>query len=256
MINSQIKQDLQKLYPGKAILENKNANGKVTEILCEIEPTTKHPEYSLAIAVIDSNTPHYHKITTETYEVTKGTLTLFIDGVEHILQKGDTITIKPKQMHYATGNEAWIKVYSKPGWSSDDHILITETNIGAGGLVKNIEGEFLIVLQEGNVWSLPKGRQKPNETLIETAFRKVYEETGLDKTNLILKKYLGKYYRIQFDSPNTLKEINIYLFETTLQKVSPQHDDVLKVEWVSTKELIKRLTFPKDKLFIQNLNLQ
>ena len=50
--------ELKKKYPGKKILQN---GDPVSEILCEVESTNKHKEYSLAVAVIDRSLPHFHK---------------------------------------------------------------------------------------------------------------------------------------------------------------------------------------------------
>ena len=64
------KQQLATKYPNTAIFENK-VDGVVAEILCEVEPTSNHQEYSFAIAVIDKSIPHYHKEIIETYKVIK-----------------------------------------------------------------------------------------------------------------------------------------------------------------------------------------
>lgn len=119
---NQIINELSKKYPGKKIIRNKEDNP--TEIICEIDPAIKHPERSFVIAVIDKSEPHYHKETTETYEVAEGELMINRDGKEYKLKKGDKLTIKPEEVHYAIGNETWVKVYSKPGWIPGDHILI------------------------------------------------------------------------------------------------------------------------------------
>lgn len=109
-------------YPLKKIIKNNDNNP--TEIICEIDPTEKHPEYDVAIAVIDQSIPHYHKKTTEIYEVLKGELVLTLDGKEALLKKGDKATIKSNTIHSAKGKETWVKAYSKPGWVFKDHILV------------------------------------------------------------------------------------------------------------------------------------
>jgi len=111
---------LKKKYTGKKIIKNDPENP--TEILCEVEPTTDHPEYSLAISVIDKSKPHVHQKTQETYKVIKGSLDLYIDGQEHQLKEGEQITIQPGQKHWAKGDETWIECYSEPGWTLKDHI--------------------------------------------------------------------------------------------------------------------------------------
>ena len=54
---------LQKKYPGKKIIKNDGNNP--TEILCEVEPSENHPEYSITVSVIDKSIPHSHKKTKE-----------------------------------------------------------------------------------------------------------------------------------------------------------------------------------------------
>ncbi|PIY69093.1 hypothetical protein COY90_02490 [Candidatus Roizmanbacteria bacterium CG_4_10_14_0_8_um_filter_39_9] len=119
--------ELKKTYPGKKILLNSKDN--LTEILCEIEPASLHPDYSVAVAVIDESVPHYHTNTTETYEVLRGALDLTIGDTTIHLKQGGTCTIQPEELHKATGSETWVKVTSKPGWIPQDHRKVKEKNI-------------------------------------------------------------------------------------------------------------------------------
>lgn len=112
---------LQKEYPGKFIIQNHPTDP--TEIICEIEPTSQHSEYSVAIAVIDHSIPHYHVKTTEIYEVIRGSLKLTVDDTEHILKEGGLFTIDPGQKHFAEGNETWVRVTSHPGWTKEGHFF-------------------------------------------------------------------------------------------------------------------------------------
>lgn len=112
---------LQEKYPGKKIIKNDEDN--TTEILCEVDPSSDHHQYSLAIAVIDKSAPHTHKKSKETYKVTKGKLALYINGKKHELSEGEKLVIKPGQTHWAEGDETWIECYSEPGWTFEDHIL-------------------------------------------------------------------------------------------------------------------------------------
>lgn len=115
-------EELKSTYPGKRIVLNDR--NQCTEILCEVEPSSAHPTFSKAIAVVDKTKPHFHNLTTETYEVIKGTLTLSIDGISREMKVGDTVTITPCQVHEATGNETWISCISKPGWKQSDHHIV------------------------------------------------------------------------------------------------------------------------------------
>lgn len=112
----------QEQYPGKNVV--KLPPDKPTEIICELEPSSEHPEYSIAIAAVGSSKPHYHKKTTEFYEVIRGGLTLIVDDESVELKVGDTYTVKPEQIHHAKGSFTLVKVTSRPGWTPDDHILV------------------------------------------------------------------------------------------------------------------------------------
>lgn len=113
---------LKQMCPGKKIM--KFPDSSPSEILCEQDPTDHHESYSIAIAVIDKSAPHKHVLATEVYEIIKGTLTLHVDGKKHLLKEGEQFTILPGTVHYAEGDETWVKVLSKPGWKATDHILI------------------------------------------------------------------------------------------------------------------------------------
>jgi quercetin dioxygenase-like cupin family protein len=118
MNTQKVTDELRRKYSGKSIIIN-----EPEEILCEIEPTEKHPEKSLAMVVVGRSKPHFHKVTTETYEVISGELTVKVDGKKYILKKGEKLTLKPGQVHSAVGNETWFLTSSIPGWTPADHFL-------------------------------------------------------------------------------------------------------------------------------------
>ena len=95
MDSKRVIEELEKKYPNKKIIKNDENNP--TEILCEVEPSTNHSEYSLAVAVIDKNFPHVHKNSEEIYKVIKGKLVLFVDDKKHELEKGEKLVIKTGQ---------------------------------------------------------------------------------------------------------------------------------------------------------------
>lgn len=121
MNTNKVLDELKKKYPGKKIIKNNKDNP--TEILCEVDPSIDHPNYSLVVAVIGKSLPHTHKKSKETYKIIKGKLSLFIDNVKYELKEGEKMTISPGQTHWAEGNETWIECDSEPGWTFDDHVL-------------------------------------------------------------------------------------------------------------------------------------
>lgn len=108
-------------YPDKTTVVLPRNNP--TEIICEIDPTSLHPEYNRAIAAIKKSQPHYHRFSVETYKVIKGQLKLTIDGKTYTLEEGDEHVIEPNLIHFAEGDFTLVQVDSRPGWTPNDHIL-------------------------------------------------------------------------------------------------------------------------------------
>ncbi len=118
MINREsIKKLLEDEFPGKTITM------LPSEIVCEIEPAKEHPSWSEAIAYIKKSEPHYHNKIVEKYTVEQGELTLVVDGIKDVLRKGEKLTINPPAVHFAYGDWVRVRVYTKPGWTPEDHIL-------------------------------------------------------------------------------------------------------------------------------------
>ena len=124
MDTEKVQKELKEKYPGNNIVVIED--GEYQEIVCELEPSIDHPERSLALAVVGRSQSHYHKVSTEVYEVVKGELTIHIDGDTKILNEGEKLEIKPGIVHSAEGNECWFLTHSRPGWQFEDHILVTE----------------------------------------------------------------------------------------------------------------------------------
>lgn len=114
--------ELKKKYPGKKIIiTDPESPG---EIICETKPGKDESE---AVAVIDYTRLHYHKKLTEVYGVTSGELEMTINGKTKIIKQGESIELLPGTKHSAKGSATWIKVYSIPGWTPEDHILVKDT---------------------------------------------------------------------------------------------------------------------------------
>lgn len=119
-----IVETLKKKYLGKVVIVTDLQNPG--EIICETEPTSEHPDWSEAIAVIDFTRLHYHKTLTETYEIVEGELTMYFNGEPQYLKKGDKIKLPPGTTHRAEGKETWVRVIARPGWTPEDHILVVD----------------------------------------------------------------------------------------------------------------------------------
>lgn len=113
---------LKKQYPNTNVYD---LDGRGEHFLSELEPVTDHPEYDRAIEVIISSKPHKHLKMTQHYTILSGNLELHVNDSVVILKSGDTYTIEPNVIHWAkSGDECWVDIYSKPGWTKEDHIVI------------------------------------------------------------------------------------------------------------------------------------
>lgn len=113
--------ELQEKYPGKRIVCLPESNP--SEIICEFDPADEHPEWSMALAVIDKSEPHFHRKMTEVYNVVRGELKLYVGHDEYVMYEGQSWQILPGQVHWAEGNGTWVEVYASPAWCQEDHIL-------------------------------------------------------------------------------------------------------------------------------------
>ncbi|MGN6196221.1 MAG: NUDIX hydrolase [Ginsengibacter sp.] len=125
----------------------------------------------------------------------------------------------------------------------------------AGGLVKNKNGEILMMLRRGK-WDLPKGKLDEGETIEECAKREVEEETGLHKVEIIKPLEITYHTYVQFGKHN-LKESHWYLMKATGdEKLVPQtEENITEIIWVKKENLEKYLsnTFPTIEKVLEHI---
>src|SRR3989338_7098342 len=129
-------------------------------------------------------------------------------------------------------------------------------SVTAGGVILNKKKQICLVNDKSiriSSWSLPKGRIKKGESLIETARREIYEETGLKDLSLIEK--LGVIRRPSNVFSLIEKEIHIFLFKSVETKLNPLPGNILgntSAQWFSFDDAISRITSNKDKEFLRS----
>jgi mannose-6-phosphate isomerase-like protein (cupin superfamily) len=102
-------------------------DGRGLHFVCEVEPVNEHPEYDTAVEVIIKSKPHRHLKMTQRYTVLSGNMLLHVENETIPLSKGDQHVIIPGKVHWATSdNEALVELYSVPGWTKEDHIVVDE----------------------------------------------------------------------------------------------------------------------------------
>jgi 8-oxo-dGTP pyrophosphatase MutT (NUDIX family) len=125
----------------------------------------------------------------------------------------------------------------------------------AGGVVVNSDGLVLVVNQNGDSWSLPKGHIDPGEDARTAAAREIQEESGIKQLDFV--KELGEYQRHQIginggDNPEELKTITMFLYRTAETELRPEDPRNPEAKWVEAKDVLALLTHPKDKEFFES----
>lgn len=126
----------------------------------------------------------------------------------------------------------------------------------AGGLVRNADGEYLLIYREGH-WDIPKGMVEPQETIANAALREVQEETGISqltqgpiiaKTYHIYDKYGGWHIK-----QTTWYQMFTHLNEPTLPQLE---EGITECRWVKPNECKQLLdqSFASLRLVSQHLN--
>lgn len=127
----------------------------------------------------------------------------------------------------------------------------------AGGVVIGPGNKIIIVSQNGNSWSLPKGHLEPGENEEEAAIREIFEESGIQDVKIIEK--LGEYDRgrIGFDGTGEnleqMKHITIFLCITNQETLRPIDPENPIAQWLPIQDVADRLTHPKDKDFFHSI---
>ena len=126
----------------------------------------------------------------------------------------------------------------------------------AGGVVLNPTGDVLVVNQNGDSWSLPKGHVEPGEKALDAARREIYEESGVKELQYIKK--LGVYERPRIakdggNDPVEIKRITLFLFTTKQKRLSPVDPQNPEASWVPRQKVSSLLTHVKDRAFFQSI---
>lgn len=126
----------------------------------------------------------------------------------------------------------------------------------AGGVVIGPNGRIVLVSQQGRSWSLPKGHMESGETAEAAAIREVGEETGLSK--LRCRGPLTRYGRSAINGsgeiePDRLKQVELFLFETTESELSPVDPENPEARWMDPAAATGLLSHPVDAAILSRL---
>lgn len=126
----------------------------------------------------------------------------------------------------------------------------------AGGIVfkktptKNQKKTWILISQHSghHGWVFPKGKigdHIENETKEETAVREVEEETGA--LGKIIKPLPPVTYWFEHEGEKVKKTVYFFLMEYVSGDITKHDFEMENVEWISEKDVEKRLTYDSDK---------
>jgi 8-oxo-dGTP pyrophosphatase MutT (NUDIX family) len=127
----------------------------------------------------------------------------------------------------------------------------------AGGVVLGPGNKIVIVSQNGDSWSLPKGHIESQEDAEQAAVREIYEETGIQDVKVIGS--LGEYDRFRIGKDgigeviDDIRHITMFLCITNQTELRPIDLQNPVAEWVAIQEVADRLTHAKDKEFFHSI---
>ncbi|WP_162146832.1 bis(5'-nucleosyl)-tetraphosphatase [Acholeplasma granularum] len=124
--------------------------------------------------------------------------------------------------------------------------MVKEVSAGAVVYTK-VEDKFLYLLiqnKNGKHFSFPKGHIEKNESIMDTAKREVYEETGIHfefkSDKLEVTTYL---------MPNGIyKDVYYFIGEASNQIIKFQESEILHAGWYTYDQVLKYLTYDNDKM--------
>jgi 8-oxo-dGTP diphosphatase len=128
--------------------------------------------------------------------------------------------------------------------------LAGKTIHAAGGIVVRKGARPLIAIvqrSKDDRWVLPRGKLKRTERTIAGARREVVEETG---HRVRVREYLGA---ITYRARGRPKVVQFWRMQAAAR---PSHDlmkDIAAVEWLPLSAAIRRLSYPLEKLFLDNV---
>lgn len=127
----------------------------------------------------------------------------------------------------------------------------------AGGVVVGPGNKIVVVNQNGNSWSLPKGHINNGEDEEQAAIREIYEESGIQDVKVI--DTLGYYERSRIgldgvsEDAADVRRITVFLCVTNQEQLKPIDPENPEAIWLSIQDVADKLTHPKDKEFFYSI---
>lgn len=127
----------------------------------------------------------------------------------------------------------------------------------SGGVVIGPGNKIVVVSQNGDSWSLPKGHIDESEDAEQAAVREIQEETGIQDVKVF--DVIGAYERTRIGKGGVgedfedVRHITMFLCITNQTELQPVDPENPIAEWLSIQDVADRLTHSKDKEFFHSI---
>jgi 8-oxo-dGTP diphosphatase len=128
--------------------------------------------------------------------------------------------------------------------------MASKTIHAAGGIVvRNGARPLIAVVQRAKdeLWVLPRGKLKPDESPLAGARREVVEETG---HRVRVREFLGA---ITYRARGRPKVVQFWHMQAAVKPSRDVMKDIMAVEWLPLSAAVRRLSYPLEKLFLRSV---
>lgn len=126
--------------------------------------------------------------------------------------------------------------------------------VSAGGIIVNSKNQILMIEDQWDKWTFPKGHIERGETAEQTALREVKEEVGL-KTEIIKKLLTDEYWFVanwEKGKPKVHKTVHWFLM-CAEGKPQPQTAEIKNARWFNISEIDKLETYENTQKLVSEL---
>ncbi len=116
-------------------------------------------------------------------------------------------------------------------------------------MVRNGKRPLIAVVQRAKdeLWVLPRGKLKSNESAMAGARREVIEETG---HRVRVREFVGA---ITYRARGRPKVVQFWRMQAEVKPSRDVMKDIMAVEWLPLSAAVRRLSYPLEKLFLSNV---
>jgi|TARA_B100001971_G_C18193062_1_gene539813 8-oxo-dGTP pyrophosphatase MutT (NUDIX family) len=131
-----------------------------------------------------------------------------------------------------------------------------EKEISAGAVVFKSDKEgirYLLLHYQEKHWDFPKGHIEAAEKEEDTVKREVFEETGIEKINILPGFKENIHYFYKFEGKLMSKEVVFYVAKTETEQIKLSFEHI-GFEWLPYDEALEKLTYKNAKEILKKAN--